>query len=474
MKKFLALLFTVLFSLIPTSVFAESYVEGEIIISLELPSEPSNGMTVSANMLSAQATSFAKSMDASSVGTFPEISKISEANFIHLRSDTKTTEELINELKNNPQVKTVQPNYRKLPLSGVRSEAMVIPNDPRYSELWNLKNIRADMVWDKNTGSNGVIVAVFDTGIDYRHVDLAANMATDSYGKPGRRFYGNNAFESDDPNDIQGHGTHVAGIIGAVGNNGVGVVGVNWNVKLLAVNVFSEIQAGKFESFTSDQMRGIDYVLGQKKLHNLNIRAANFSLGNWEPIGSEPAYEASLKALSDEGIIMVFAAGNEAQNIDNPTGNESGLLPYPAAYKFDNSITVGSVNKDNGKSDFSNYSVNYVHIAAPGGDILSTLPGDNYGTKSGTSMAAPHVAGAAALLCAAYPNETASEIKSRILSGGTVIQSSYWRYGLLDAAASYGLQPIHISDSSGGGCNAFVPFLLILLLIPIFVKRKQF
>jgi subtilisin family serine protease len=146
---------------------------------------------------------------------------MSGKNIIHLRSEHKSTNELIRELSSAPGVENVSRNHIR--------RADWIPNDPYYSQQWGTTNIKVPYVWDYTTGSNSVYVAVFDSGIDYNHPDLIANMGKDSYGNYGRRFY-NRVLVSNNPMDDYGHGTHVAGIIGAVGNNGIGVAGVCWSL----------------------------------------------------------------------------------------------------------------------------------------------------------------------------------------------------------------------------------------------------
>ena len=332
----------------------------------------------------------------------------------------------------------MQPNYI--------NELNSVPNDPYYSLQWGMGNINMPQVWDYTTGSNTVYVAVLDTGIDYNHPDLNANMGKDSYNNYGRYFY-NGGLTSNNPMDIHGHGTHVAGIIGAVGNNGIGVVGVCWTVKMLAVNVFTP-GAGSFGgpgAYDSDVINGINYVASEKT-KGLNIRVANMSFGGWkDPLPDSSPFGAAIELLSNKGIICVMAAGNDNQNLNNPTGSYTGKKVYPSSFKFENTISVGSISSSNARSSFSNYGSNWVDIAAPGTDIYSTLMNNTYGNNSGTSMSAPHVTGAAALLCAAYPNESASTIKARILNKANKnygVTNGYWKYGTLDVWSAYNVPSI--------------------------------
>jgi subtilisin family serine protease len=161
----------------------------------------------------------------------------------------------------------------------------------------------------------------------------------------------------------------------------------------------------------------------------------------------------AVRSLSDAGIVCIIAAGNEQQNISNPInqppiGDFRGKRIYPACFRFPNNITVGSINSDDTKSSFSNYSSEWVDIAAPGHSIYSTNYYNSYGTKEGTSMSAGFVSGVAAILCAAFPDETAAQIKGRIIKGArnVPLDQNLWRNGLLDAAAAYGIESTPAQD----------------------------
>ncbi|MGI6253600.1 MAG: S8 family serine peptidase [Aminivibrio sp.] len=362
------------------------YLEGEALVLLEAPAAAvfARGLALE-TALQSSGQAAARSVGARAVRTYGAVASAAGKNIVHMKAEGKTTEELLGALSGMPGVIGASPNYR------VR--AMVEPNDKHYDKLWGMKKINAPAAWDKKTGSKAIVVAVVDTGIDYSHVDLADNVVTDFEGKQGF-----NAFEDDNnPMDRNGHGTHVAGIIGAKGNNDIGVAGVNWAVGLLGVKVLGD------DGWGSDAgvIAGLNYVLEQKN-KGLNIRVVNMSLGGWEKPVLNPAsdpYGSVIKAMSDTGIILVLAAGNEFQDMDNPGGPGSdiynpandyrGQHPYPASFRFANTITVASIDEDGGRSDFSNYSPNYVHIAAPGGKVFSTVPEGKYGPDSGTSMAAP-------------------------------------------------------------------------------------
>lgn len=287
-------------------------------------------------------------------------------------------------------------------------------NDTLYSLVSDaLTQANVQGAWDITTGSKDVIVAVTDTGIDYKHIDLKANMwsnpaeiANDSIDNDGNGIvddvYGANfAADNGDPMDDNGHGTHCAGTIGASGNNSRGIVGVNWKVSLMALKFLDHEGGG----YLSDAVEAIEYVVAQKQLGQ-NIAVINASWGGG-------GYLETLKqAIADAGalgILFVAAAGNESNNNDRSPS-------YPADYDLDNIISVGAVDSDDTLAEFSNYGVLSVDLAAPGVNILSTTPGNQYEYLSGTSMATPHVAGAVALLAAANPSLSIAQIKSILLS----------------------------------------------------------
>lgn len=432
----------------------------------------------------------------------------------HLRApEGMTTEEFIEKLRAEPEVVSAMPNYI------MRTHAAVEPNDADWSRQWGPSAIGAPELWERGTGSEEVVVAVIDSGVIYDHPDLAANMYTFDEatadkilsenpgivtgevplaGSHGAWFHSKTSLlGSSTPHDgvpvgplptiqgdedeqwyidsgtaedmsrigdVEGHGTHVAGIIGAVGDNALGISGINWRVRIMAVNVFS---AGMFggSAETSDIIRGIDFVIAAKNA-GVNIRAANLSLGSWfKPSEMEgSAYDYKIKELSDAGIVTSLAAGNDGQDIDAPTDPAArGKLFYPAAFRHENTISVGALmqNADgtiapdtpgNGGQGYSDYSTSgeWVDVFAPGTAIYSacrtvnllnrqTFDASGYISASGTSMAAPHVAGAAALLASLMPEKSAAEIKKMILDGadGNIAKDGYSRYGALDAYAAW-------------------------------------
>lgn len=295
------------------------------------------------------------------------------------------------------------------------SENVQAANDPRLGELYGLQNIDAPTAWELSTGSANTVVAIIDSGVDYSHLDLAGNMWRNTAEIAGNGIdddndgyiddiYGINAItNSGNPMDDNRHGTHVAGTIGAVGNNGVGVAGVNWNVKMMALKFLDANGSGT----TADAIKAINYMVAMKN-RGVNIRAANNS---WGGGGFSQGLFDAISSANQAGILFVAAAGN--------AGRDNDILPsYPAGYNLPNVISVAAIDANNQLADFSNFGVETVDIGAPGVSILSTLPGNGYGQLSGTSMATPHVTGAIALLSSHMPMLTASQLTTRLYESG--------------------------------------------------------
>lgn len=346
-------------------------------------------------------------------------------------------------------VATIEPDY-------VITSAAV-SNDPSFGQLWGLSNtgqsgglrdadIDAPEAWDMTTGSRSVVVAVIDTGIDYTHRDLAANawrnpgeVAGDGLDNDGNGFvddvYGWDFANNDaDPLDDQGHGTHVAGTIGAVGNNGTGVVGVSWNVSIIGLKFLGANGSGS----TSGAVAAINYATRMRRDFGINIVATNNS---WGGGGSSTSLRDAIAAGGQAGILFVAAAGNESTNID-------ATPSYPASYTSDAVISVAATDRSNNLASFSNYGATGVDLAAPGVSIYSTVRNNSYATYSGTSMATPHVTGTVALMAAANPQATAAQIRSAVLSTAVPVASLAGKVatgGLLNAAAAVqaiaGVQP---------------------------------
>ncbi|MCE9533135.1 MAG: S8 family serine peptidase [Planctomycetes bacterium] len=284
-------------------------------------------------------------------------------------------------------------------------------NDPYASSQWALSAIGAQTAWNYTTGSNTIIVAVIDTGVNYLHSDLAANIwrnAGEIAGN-GRDDDGNGYVDDSlgydfvnndsDPLDDNGHGTHVAGIIGAVGNNGVGVSGVNWNVKIMSLKFMNAAGSG----YLSNAVKAVNYAvqMGAKVLNN-----------SWGGGGYDAAMASAIQNAQNRGVIFVAAAGNSGANND--------VTPaYPANYSNSNVISVAASDSNNNLATFSNYGAGTVDIAAPGVSILSTYLNNQYAYYSGTSMATPYVAGALALVWSQNPTWSYSQVIASVLNNTT-------------------------------------------------------
>lgn len=329
----------------------------------------------------------------------------------------------------DPNVEYAEPNY-------IRHIMSTIPNDTYFGNQWALHNtgtyasgtagadIKATEAWAITQGSSSIVIAVLDTGIDYNHSDLVGNMwinSSDSiqdYLNPVDND--SNGFQDDyrgwnfvadlnndgdcrdtseditmcsDPMDDNGHGTHVAGTIGAVGNNGAGISGVMWNVQLMPLKICD----ANGSCDTADEISAIDYVILMKN-RGANIKIINASFGSYAYTTSE---YLAIERANAAGVLFVAAAGNDGYNND--------LTPsYPASYNLPNIISVAATDQNDRRVSFSNYGLTSVHVAAPGVYILSTIPQNLYSDNSdkeflmGTSMAAPHVAGLAGLLYSYY------------------------------------------------------------------------
>jgi subtilisin family serine protease len=347
--------------------------------------------------------------------------------------DGMTVEEALEDCRKDPDVEYAEPNY-------VRRMSQTIPNDPHFADLWGLDNTGqkvdgvagtadADMdapeAWDIQTGHHKVIVAVFDTGADLDHEDLTANIWRNleedwDTGNPGNDGLDNDQngrvddyygwdFANDDgrPDDDNGHGTHVCGTIGAEGDNGKGVVGVNWSVSIMPLKILD----AKGDGLVSDEIAAIEYAVS----HGAKIINASYSGSSF----SNAEYDA-IKDARDAGILFVAAAGNE--------GSDNGDVPaYPAGYDRDNIIAVAAIDNRDALASFSNYGATTVDVAAPGAEIYSTKVGDSYQALSGTSMAAPYLSGLAALIWAEDWEQDGDfdygyqKVKERILNGVDVL-----------------------------------------------------
>ena len=321
-----------------------------------------------------------------------------------------------------PEVEYAEPNY-EINLDATESAlAPVLPHDPQFADQWALANsgqkggkkgadISATLAWAKTTGSENIVVAVLDTGVDYNHEDLSANMWTrpDNIAPYHDNELGTiddvdgfNAIDNTaDPMDDNGHGTHCAGIIGAEGENDLGIAGVNWKVQIMPLKFMNAGGSGT----TKDAIEAINYAIDRKKA-GVNVRIISASWGSTQR--SRPL-EAIIRKAYENGILFVAAAGNASTDNDR-------LPHYPSSYNVPNVISVAALDRHDQLASFSNYGVKSVAIAAPGVDILSTWLDNEYEEKSGTSMATPVVSGVAALVLAEHPKMSVDDLRKKLMA----------------------------------------------------------
>ena len=384
-------------------------------------------------------------------------SKAGNHTYALIHSDDIDPEEFTKELLRNPNVIAASPNYI------VR--AAVVPDDTYMSDLWGMNAINMPSAWDKEKGSNSVYVAIVDSGIDWTNPELSTNTAK-SLG------FTASAISSSQPGfDNYGHGTHVAGTIGASGNNGAGVAGINWYVRMIPVKVLDSRGSGT----TDTVIEGMNYIASLMQ-EGYNVRAINLSLETYINMKPEhdnlvvyPMWRAFKEIDEYNQAIIVCAAGNEGVVTGQPTTKStptysSGSYVYPASFTgLNNMLSVSAVN---GSGEISSYSNTNASISAPGGDInrdgsgiVSTwLQNSTYLTSEGialrrlygTSMAAPHVSGAAALLAAHDSSMTAYQIKQCLLRS----VSSYGE-GMLDVDAALRYQEYYGASLSSEGTEDY-------------------
>ena len=316
-------------------------------------------------------------------------------------------------LRTQPGVRYAEPDYLMEPTA--------TPDDPSFGQQWGLQNtglvvngikgtpgadINATAAWNVATDSRLVVVAEVDSGVDYRHPDLAANVWTNPGGVGGCPVgtHGYNVVANTcDPLDDFGHGTQVAGVLGAVGNNGAGITGVAWGTTTLPVKFTDAAGRGS----TSRLIRALDWVLGAEAA-GINVRVVNDS-AVFPGTGFSQALSDELDKLAANNILFVTAAGNNK--------NDNDITPkYPCNYGKANEVCVAATEQHDRLARFSNWGATTVDLAAPGNNILTTVLGGGYGFAKGTSFAAPLVAGAAALTLSVQ-NMSTSTLKAQVLGG---------------------------------------------------------
>jgi subtilisin family serine protease len=339
------------------------------------------------------------------------------------RSKVERADFAVQAISQSPLVEYAEPNYIYRIVGGATS----LPNDPDLDKLWGLINtgqkssgdmgdvsgvagidIDAKRAWAIETGSRDIVIASIDTGVDYTLQDLAPNMWVNEAEKNGTAgvdddangivddIHGLNAItNTGDPKDDHGHGSHTSGTIGAKGNDGKGIVGVAWNARIMGVKFLSSSGGGTL----ADAVKSIDYTTAMK---------VHMTSNSWGGGGYSEALYESIKRARDAGILFVAAAGNSSSNNDNDP-------EYPASYDLDNIISVAAIDNAGQLAYFSCFGKESVDVAAPGVNVYSSVPGNSYESWSGTSMAAPHVSGVAALLYSANPGITYKEVRERLI-----------------------------------------------------------
>ena len=390
-------------------------VPGDLVVKYRLPPQPleiGQGGELAAlarrrHVLTTEASRLSSSLPISVAASYPLIGM----QQLHVTGN-ESAADVMARLATDQAVELVEPNYK---VYAFETQRAVEPNDLAWPTLWGLKQIQAPQAWAHTTGSADVIVAVIDTGIDYRHRDLAPNMwvnpkeplnGKDDDGNGivddihGARLCGGDA--GGDPRDDQGHGTHVAGTIAAAGNNRLDVAGIAWSVKLMALKFLCSDGSGS----TADAIRAIEYAL-ERGAHVINA--------SWGGRARSRALEEALREADRWGVLVVAAAGNEGMNTD--------LVPsYPAGYPLPNILSIAATDWNDDLAEFSNFGIKSVHLGAPGLSILSTMPDNRTAFMNGTSMATPHVAGCAALVKTRHPTWRAPELKQALVASGDSIK----------------------------------------------------
>lgn len=345
--------------------------------------------------------------------------------------DGKSVDEVVAQYRTLPEVEYAEANGTITLDHDESGRKHLHANDEMFSQQWGLFNsgenggrfgadISAMRAWAVTTGSDQVVVAVLDSGVDYSHPDLANNIwerpqiikayqddnltADATNDVHGFNFVDDN----DDPMDDNGHGTHCAGIIGAEGGNGLGIAGVNWNVKIMPLRFMD----GDGTGTTKDAIEAINYVIDRKRA-GVNVRIISAS---WGSTAKSRALEDVIRRAFDEGILFVAAAGNSSSNNDQTPH-------YPSSYNLGNIVSVAALDRNDELTSFSNYGAKSVHVAAPGQEILSTWLEHGFEEKQGTSMATPFVSGVAALILAENPKMSVSDLRARLLKSVDVLPS---------------------------------------------------
>ena len=406
----------------------KEFAEGRIIVQLEEEATP------------ADLTALNQRNDARTEEDLPR----SDVNVVDLPSDL-TVKEAVERYEASPDVEYAEPDFLLQPTAS--------PNDPSYAKLYGLNNtgqtngtsdadVDAQEAWDTTTGAPGTVVAVIDEGVDINHPDLKGNIWVNTDEVPGNGLDDDRNGYVDDVNgydfahddagvydaaDGDDHGTHVAGTIAAEGNNGTGVTGVNWRASIMVCKFM-----GANGGYTSDAVEAINYAVNN---------GAKISNNSWGGGGSSLTLQQAISRADSAGHLLVAAAGNSGSNNDTTPS-------YPASYNNPNIISVAATSDRDALASFSNFGATTVDLAAPGVSILSTLPGNRYGSYNGTSMATPHVTGVAALIKSNWPILDDAQIKGKILQSvdkKASLQGTSVTGGRLNAVGALGVEDSGLS-----------------------------
>src|SRR6266478_421235 len=356
--------------------------------------------------------------------------------------DGQSAADVVAQYQALPEVEYAETNSEIVLDHEDRGRKHVHADDELFSRQWGLANAGANIsamrAWSVTRGSDQVVVAVIDSGVDYTHPDLTKNIWTrpeiikayedDDLGAVDDQHGFNLVDDDGDPMDENGHGTHCAGIIGAEGGNEIGIAGVNWNVKIMPLRFMDGDGAGT----TKDAIEAINYVIDRKRA-GVNVRIISAS---WGSNTRSRALEDVIRKAYDEGILFVAAAGNASSDND-------ATPHYPSSYNLGNILSVAATNRNDQLASFSNYGANSVHVAAPGEEILSTWLEHGFTEKKGTSMATPFVAGVAALILSQNPKMSVDDLRARLLKSVDPILSLKGKIssgGRINAAKAVGAE----------------------------------